>query len=65
MKCPLKLQAKPLLAKLSAGDVIAQEAKYYVRCLVPLYNEVREKKQSEESTFAKAAVLNLLNLSSI
>ena len=55
VKCTLKLQAKLLLAKLSAGDPIAQEAKYFARCLVSLYNKVREKKQSEESSFANAA----------
>ena len=50
-----KLQTKPLLAKLSARDLIAQEIKYYSRCLVSLYDKVREKEQSEESSFANAA----------
>ena len=54
-QCVLKLQGKPLLAKLSAGDLIAQEAKYHVQCLVFLYNKVREKEESEESSFGDAA----------
>ena len=32
-QCAHKLQYKPLLAKLSAGDLIAQEAKYHPQCL--------------------------------
>ena len=38
-QCALKLQEKPLLAKLSAGDLIAQEAKYHPHCLTTLYNK--------------------------
>ena len=30
------------MAKLSAGDLIAQEAKYHIKCLVSLYNKVRD-----------------------
>ena len=30
------------MAKLSAGDLIAQEAKYHTKCLVSLYNKVRD-----------------------
>jgi len=29
---------RSLLAKLSAGDVVAPELKYYLGCLVALYN---------------------------
>ena len=35
-KCALKLEDKPLLAKLSTGDMTAQEAKYHTQCLVAL-----------------------------
>lgn len=35
-ECAHKLQDKPLLAKLSAGDLIAQEAKYHPQCLTSL-----------------------------
>ncbi len=41
-KCALQLGDKPLLSKLSAGDLIAQEAKYHTKCLVSLYNKVRD-----------------------
>ena len=48
-QCALKLEDKPLLAKLSAGDLIAQDAQYHSQCLVSLYNKARETKSSEES----------------
>ena len=41
-QCALKLQDKPLLAILSAGDLIAQEAKYHAKCLASLYNKARD-----------------------
>lgn len=44
----MKLQDKSLLAKLSAGDLIAQEAWYYLPCLLSLYNITRKTKTSEE-----------------
>jgi hypothetical protein len=43
------LQDKPLLAKLSAGDLIAQDAQYHVQCLASIYNRAREPKTYEES----------------
>ena len=48
-QCALKLQDKPLLAKLSAGDLIAQEAKYHPQCLTSLYNKARDKKAPESN----------------
>ena len=47
-KCALKLEDKPLLAKLSAGDLIAQEAKYHVKCLTSLYNKARDTKMNKD-----------------
>ena len=44
----LKLQDRQLLAKLSAGDLIAQDAQYHLQCLVALYNRAREVKTSKE-----------------
>ena len=38
-RCAIDLQDERLLAKLSAGDMIAQNAKYHPRCLVSLYNK--------------------------
>ena len=37
-KCALNLQDDRLLAKLSAGDLVAQDAQYHARCLASLYN---------------------------
>ena len=45
-QCAMKLQDTVLLAKLSAGDMIAQEAKYHSRCLVTLYNRARDFKSA-------------------
>ena len=47
-QCVLKLQDRQLLAKLSAGDLIAQDAQYHLQCLVALYNRAREVKTSKE-----------------
>ena len=35
--CAVKLGDEQLLAKLSTGDLVTQEAKYHTRCLVTLY----------------------------
>ena len=43
-KCALELQGKPLLAKLSSGDVLAQDAENHINCLVALYNRARASK---------------------
>jgi hypothetical protein len=48
-QCALALQDKPLLAKLSSGDLIAQEAKYHVQCLASLYNRSRDTKEQESN----------------
>ena len=45
----MKLQDKELLAKLSAGDLIAQDAQHHLPCLVSLYNRARENTTSEDS----------------
>ena len=47
-ECALELQDQGLLAKLSAGDLIAQEAKYHAQCLVSLYNRARKVKDPQE-----------------
>ena len=43
-KCALELQDKPLLAKLSSGDMVAQDAEYHIKCLVTLNNRARALK---------------------
>ena len=48
----LQLEDKKLLAKLSAGDMIALETKYCRNCLTTLYNKARqatEKQKKEEN----------------
>ena len=45
-KCAHQLQDKVLIAKLSAGDMISQEAVYHANCLVALYNKAERSKQS-------------------
>ena len=48
-KVAMNFQGKSLLAKLSAGDLIAQDAQYHLNCLNSLYNRARETKLSEDS----------------
>lgn len=48
-KCAFQLQDQKLLAKLSAGDLIAQEAKYHKRCLTSLYNTARSQGSKERN----------------
>ena len=49
-KCAHDLQDQDLLAKLSSGDLIAQEAKYHPRCLTSLYNRTRGKVTQDQAT---------------
>ena len=51
-RCALELQDERLLAKLSAGDMVAQDAKYHPRCLVSLYNKATslQDKQKIDTT---------------
>ena len=46
-QCALQLQDQDLLAKLSAGDLIALEAKHHLQCLVFLYNRVRKMQKKD------------------
>ena len=48
-QCALELQDTVLLAKLSAGDLISQEAVYHKKCLVSLYNKAVRAKSSTSS----------------
>ena len=47
-KCAHDLQDENLLAKLSAGDLIAQEAKYHAKCLTNLYNRACAKVSQDQ-----------------
>jgi len=55
--CANDLQDERLLAKLSAGDMIAQDAKYHSRCLVSLYNLAASVK-NESDMSGKADEIN-------
>ena len=48
-QCVQQLQDRPLPAKLNAGDLIAQEAKYHARCLASLYNKARDTPRQEST----------------
>ena len=52
-KCAVRLGDKQLLAKLSAGDLVAQEAKYHAKCLVSLYNKARDSKSDQKDSHMK------------
>ena len=47
-KCAHNLQDENLLAKLNAGGLIAQEAKYHAKCLTNLYNSARAKVSQDQ-----------------
>ena len=51
-RCALQLEDRELLAKLSAGNMIALEDKYHWNCLTTLHNKARqaiEKQEKEEN----------------
>ena len=47
-RCALQLEDRKLLAKLSAGGMIALEAKYHQNCLTTLYNKARQATEKQE-----------------
>ena len=49
-KCAIELEDTKLIANLSPGDLVAQEAKYHRHCLVTLYNKSRKLKSNLENT---------------
>ena len=48
-ECAHQLQDEVLIAKLSAGDLICQEAVYNAKCLVLLYNKAERLNQNPAS----------------
>ena len=48
--CAQVLQDTALLAKLSAGDLVAQEEKYQTKCLVALYNKAERIENSQSAS---------------
>ena len=47
-KCALQLEDSVLLAKLSAGELISQEAVYHFKCWFELYNKARNDSDNTE-----------------
>ena len=47
-KCAILLQDEKLLAKLSAGDILAQELKYHTSCLIRLYRRAQPNTENNE-----------------
>ena len=45
--CALKLEDEHLIAKLSACDLVALEAKYHGKCLASLYNEIQSSEKND------------------
>lgn len=45
-QCACDLQDSSLLAKLSSGDLMSQEAKYHLSCLSALYRKARQKDEN-------------------
>ena len=62
--CALQLHYTRLLAKLSAGDLLWQEAQYHAKFLVSLYNRAKQlnddKKENEENVFHGIALAQLV-----
>ena len=66
MQRAIKLQDQELIANLSPGDLVAQDAKYHSRCLVKVYNATKrttEDNQQENSdgVFHGIALAELLS----
>ena len=65
-KCATDLQYQQLLAKLSAGHLVAQDAKYHFGCLVSLYNRAaaeqarKGKKNTTDNLSRSVALAELL-----
>ena len=60
-KCTTVLQDEKLLAKLSAGDVVAQEFEYHPTCLTALYNEEKAVLNQQKSKEGLAKYLTETN----
>ena len=65
--CALHLQDERLIAKLSAGDMVAQDAVYHSRCLAALYKKVSsaEHAKGEEGEDETASITHGLVLAEL
>ena len=62
-QCALQLQDQNLLAKLSAGDLIAMErAKYHNQCLISLYNGASRQTKESDDTYTISQGIALAEL---
>ena len=52
-KCAFQLQDQQLLARLSAGNLVAQEVKYHTPCLASLYNKALSQNRKETNKHAE------------
>ena len=59
------LKDTTLLAQLSAGDMVAREAKYHKKCLTSLYNRVRAAKTLAEESQSKVDVISAIVLAEL
>ena len=59
------LEDTTLLAQLSAGDMVAIEAKYHNRCLVLLYNRVRTVQKPDKQCKSTADVISAVVLAEL
>ena len=55
-ECALLLKNNNLIAKLSAGDLIAIEVRYHAKCLVGLYNRARQSNSPTTKRTVKSQV---------
>ena len=55
-ECAFLLNDSKLIAKLSAGDLIAIEARYHAKCLVGLYNRARQSNSPTTKHTVKSQV---------
>lgn len=55
-ECAFLLNDSKLIAKLSAGDLIAIEARYHAKCLVGLYNQARQSNSPTTKHTVKSQV---------
>lgn len=58
--CAEILEDTELLAKLSAGDMVALDAKYHAKCLVGLYNRARKAKAKGHKSTGEKEVMSRL-----
>lgn len=64
-QCALELQDTVLLAKLSVGDLISQEAVYHSNCLNSLYYKARKSNRNDDDVNAKEKLFHGIALAEL